>query len=154
MILPDSLANLAKELCPELGGKGDLDHTKVTVDSVSQPECISEYREYLSLDVLLLATILQRNQEFNWNQFQLDIVNYLTLAALSFAIYRMGYYDDDKGRMYLLNENADKFIRRGYYGGHSDVTVRIYSYTTLIRYTHQLWPTARCPEGNLSGMLT
>ena len=51
----------------------------------------------------------------------MDVVTKRTIASLALAIFRLDYYDDVKHRMSIPNQNADKFIRRGYYGGHSDV---------------------------------
>ena len=121
LLLPDSLNTLAKEMCPELGGKGEMDHNSITLESLENPSDVKRYRSYLTQDVILLARIMQLTQDFFWENFMIDIVTKLTIAALAFAIFRMDYYDDEKHRMYIPNQNADKFIRRGYFGGHSDV---------------------------------
>jgi hypothetical protein len=42
---------------------------------------------------------------------------------MALSIFRTRYYDDEKFRIYIPNENADKFIRSGYYGGHADVYI-------------------------------
>lgn len=123
LLLPDSLNKLAKQMCPELGGKEDLDHTKVTLESLNNKESVSSYQSYLSQDVLLLARCMQVTQMFFWNAFYIDITTKRTLASLALGIFRENYYDDEKHAMYIPNQNADKFIRRGYYGGHSDVYI-------------------------------
>lgn len=121
LILPDSLDNLARQICPELGGKEEFDHESVTLDSLNQPELYSQYKSYLAQDVFLLGVILQSVQAFYWEEFLIDITTKQTIAALALGIFRMEYYDDIKHRMYVPNENADKFIRRAYCGGHTDV---------------------------------
>nr|CAQ52962.1 unnamed protein product [Lolium perenne] len=121
LILPDSLENLAKQICPELGGKEEMDHQSVTLDSLNEEEKYIQYRRYLSQDVFLLGVILQSVQKYYWDEFLIDISTKKTIASLSLGIFRMEYYDDIKHRMYVPNENADKFIRSAYFGGHSDV---------------------------------
>lgn len=121
LILPDSLDSLAKQMCPHLGGKEKLDHTTVTLESLNNKEAYKQYKSYLAQDILLLGVILQKVQDFFWKEFLIDIVSKRTIAALALGIFRMDYYDDQKHRMYIPNQNADKFLRRAYYGGHSDV---------------------------------
>jgi hypothetical protein len=123
LLLPDPLEKLANNMCPELGGKGEIDHKKVTLTSLMDEKSVSRYMDYLCQDVILLARCMQVTQNFFWSEFLTDITEKRTIASLALAIFRENYYDDEKHRMYIPNQNADKFIRRGYYGGHCDVYI-------------------------------
>jgi hypothetical protein len=123
LILPLSLEDLAMEMCPNLGGKENMDHSAVTLESLNDQESYMEYKSYLAQDVYLLGVIMKKTQAFFWDSFYVDIVHHLTIASLALSIFRTNYYSDKKHRMYIPNANADQFIRRGYYGGHSDVYI-------------------------------
>jgi hypothetical protein len=48
-LLPSKLADLAQNMCPELGSKGDIDHSTVSVEKLSSMK--NELQEYLKQDV-------------------------------------------------------------------------------------------------------
>lgn len=118
LLMPGKLADLAQSLCPELGGKGDIDHNKVSIDNMGVNKEI--YQKYLRQDILILGGVMQKTQTIFWKEFMVDIVAKKTIAAMSLAIFRMHFYDDVHHRIHILNSNADRFLRRGYYGGHAD----------------------------------
>lgn len=65
-LLPGKLATLAKNLCPDLGGKYDFDHEQLkTVDDISLRE--KELLEYLKQDVLVLGGVMKKAQELVLN---------------------------------------------------------------------------------------
>ena len=72
---------------------------------------------------MILASFLQKDQQVYWKTFYIDIVNYLTTSSISLGTYRMNFYDDKHTCMYILNSNADTFIRRGYQGGRADIYI-------------------------------
>lgn len=72
-------------------------------------------------DIILLAAIMYKAQQIYWNIFHIDIVSKITIASLALTIFRTNYYDPIKNPISIPNANVDSFIRRGYYGGHSDV---------------------------------
>lgn len=53
------------------------------------------------------------------SKYQIDVESVMTMSALSLRIFRT--HDEEGFPISTLNKNQDTFIRRGYYGGHSDV---------------------------------
>nr|QXT50775.1 hypothetical protein [Stipa capillata] len=121
LLIQGPLKKLAESLCPELGGKGGIDHNKVSIENMSANK--ESYQKYLRQDILILGGVMLKAQSIFWNEFLVDIVEMRTIAAMSLDIFRMNFYDDVKHRIYNLNKNADSFIRRGYYGGHADAYI-------------------------------
>lgn len=120
-LLPGKLDSLAKNLCPELGRKGSIDHENVTISNLASKK--EEYIEYLKRDVLLLGGVMQKAQEIYWKLFKVDIETKITLPSLALTIFRLKYYDDSNWPIHIPNKNEDTFIRRAYYGGHTDVYI-------------------------------
>lgn len=71
-------------------------------------------------DIHLLGGVMRKCQGIYWEHYSIDIVSKLTLSSLSLSIYRMKYYDECNWPIHIPNQNEDNFIRRGYYGGHTD----------------------------------
>ena len=80
-----------------------------------------ELLEYLRQDIRLLGGVMQKAQEIYWGEYQVDIVDCITLSALAMMIYRMRYYDEKGWPIHIPSRNEETFIRRGYYGGHADM---------------------------------
>lgn len=59
-------------------------------------------------------------QEIYWKQYKVDIESKITLSSLARCIFRMKYYDDSHFPIHIPNMNEDSFLRRAYYGGHTD----------------------------------
>ncbi|KAL8146230.1 hypothetical protein AgCh_004102 [Apium graveolens] len=94
-LLPGKLATLARNLCPDLKDKYDINHEQLkTMEDISLRE--KELLEYLKQDVL-------------------------TASSLAMRIFRIKYYDALSFPIHIPNVNEDNFITRGYYGGHVDV---------------------------------
>lgn len=74
---------------------------------------------YLRQDILLLGGVMLKAQEINWLKYHIDIEEVMT--SLSLKIFRQHFYDDSTFPINIPTKNQDTFIRRGYYGGHSDV---------------------------------
>ncbi|KAL2330707.1 hypothetical protein Fmac_018288 [Flemingia macrophylla] len=114
-LLPGKLDDLAKNLCPELGS---ISYEDVTLESLSiMKESLLDYMEQ---DILLLGGIMQSFQDIYYKAYQADIVNKLTIASLALSLFREKYYDENKHCIHIPNQNEDTFLRRGYYGGHTD----------------------------------
>lgn len=120
-LLPGKLASLANNLCPELGVKGSIDHDMVSVNNLESNK--KDNIAYLKQDILILGGILQKAQDIYYNMFNVDIESRLTVTSLALSIYRKQYYDDKNKAIYIPNRNQDSFIRRGYYGGHTDTYI-------------------------------
>lgn len=117
-LLPGKLDDLAKNLCPELGSKGSISYEDVTLESLSIMK--ESLLDYMVQDILLLGGIMQSFQDIYYKSYQADIINKLTIASLALSLFREKYYDENKHYIHIPNQNEDQFIRRGYYGGHSD----------------------------------
>ena len=86
-LLPCSLGVLAEQICPDLDGKGDMDHANVTPETII--ENAEAYQNYLKHDVFLLAHILVRVQKIFYEKYKIDIVSKMTIAAMAFTIWRI-----------------------------------------------------------------
>lgn len=64
---------------------------------------------------------MQKAQDLYWNLYKVDIESKMTLSSLALTIFRLQYYDFQSWPIYIPSRNEDTFIRRVYYGGHSDV---------------------------------
>lgn len=74
-------------------------------------------------DILLLGGVMLKAQEIYWKLYKVDIESKITLSSLALTIFRMQYYDASNWPIHIPNKNEDSFIRRGYYGGHTDVYI-------------------------------
>lgn len=120
-LLPRSLAELAHTFCPELGFKGSINHEAVNISNLLSLR--EEYVRYLRQDVLLLGGVMRKAQETYFFKYHIDVENVMTMSALSLCIFRTHYYEPDLFPICTLTKNQDSFIRRGFYGGHSDVYI-------------------------------
>jgi len=77
--------------------------------------------DYMKQDILLLGGVMQKAQDIYWKLFQVDIESKITLSSLALTIFRLKYYDEKNWPIHIPNKNEDSFIRRAYYGGHTDV---------------------------------
>ncbi|KAL6491854.1 hypothetical protein OROGR_034004 [Orobanche gracilis] len=117
-LLPGSLDTLAKSLCRELGTKGSINYESVTLENLG--ELKRDLLDYMRQDIMLLGGVMQKAQRLYLEHYNVDLVKKLTCSSLALTIFRTRYYDAEKNPIYIPNRNADRFIRRGYYGGHTD----------------------------------
>jgi hypothetical protein len=117
-LLPGKLDDLAANLCPNLGSKGSIPYEDIKIDNLRTNK--KSLLDYMKQDILLLGGIMQSFQGIYYKEYQADIVNKLTTASLALSLFREKYYDDKKHSIHIPNQNEDSFIRRGYYGGHTD----------------------------------
>lgn len=110
-LLPRGLESLAKDLCPELGTKGNVDHA--TVGLMNLKERKEEFFIYMKQDIRLLAGVMLKAQELVSSEFCIDIVKKITLASLALTIFRRNYYNMKLNPIYIPTANVDSFIRRG-----------------------------------------
>lgn len=103
------------------GGKGDVDHTAVGLHNIGSRR--SELLSYMKQDIYLLGGIMLKAQDIYWSEYLVDITTRITLPSLALAIFRLNYYNEKDTPIGIPNDNADSFIRRGYYGGHADVYI-------------------------------
>lgn len=136
-LLPNSLDTLAKTLCPHLGPKGSIAHDEVKVSSLQENR--ATLLDYMKQDIRLLGGVMLRAQDIYWTQYNVDIVECLTLSSLAMRIFRIKYYDHKGCPIYIPSSNQDAFIRRGYYGGHAD-TYKPYGENLYYYDVNSLYP--------------
>ncbi|XP_022849082.1 uncharacterized protein LOC111371371 [Olea europaea var. sylvestris] len=120
-LLTSSPDNLAKNLSPQLGSKGTIQHDEVQVSNLIPLQ--HQLLVYMKQDILLLGGVMLKALEIYWTICNVDIVTKLTLSSLALTIFRTNYYVQNNWSIYIPNRNEDTFIRRGYYGGHSDAYI-------------------------------
>lgn len=136
-LLPGKLANLAKNLCPGLGPKGSIPYEEVRLSNLtSNKKC---YIDSMKQDILLLGGVMQKAQEIYWKLYKVDIESKITLPSLALSIFRMKYYDVSNWPIHIPNKNEDTFIRRAYYGGHTD-TYKPYGEDLFYYDVNSLYP--------------
>lgn len=117
-LLPGKLSALAKNLCPGLGPKGSIPYEEVRLSNLASMK--KSLLDYLKQDILLLGGVMQKAQEIYWKLYKVDIESKITLSSLALSIFRMKYYDASNWPIHIPNKNEDSFLRRAYYGGHTD----------------------------------
>ena len=120
-LLPGKLSSLAKSLCPGLGPKGSIPHDEICLSNLVSMK--DRLLDYMKQDIRLLGGVMLKAQEINWKLFNVDIESKITLSSLALSIFRMKYYDDSNWPIHIPNRNEDLFIRRAYYGGHTDTYI-------------------------------
>nr|BAD66818.1 orf774 [Beta vulgaris subsp. vulgaris]CBJ20683.1 hypothetical protein [Beta vulgaris subsp. maritima] len=120
-LLPGSLDYLSSNLCPELGNKGSFDHSSMNLENVKKKRDV--VIEYMKQDIRLLGGVMQKAQDIYWNLFEVDLVDWITVASQALGIFRMNFFNDMDFHIHIPNRNEDTFIRRGYYGGHADAYI-------------------------------
>lgn len=143
-LLPGTLNNLAKSLCPDLGTKGSVDHKSLDVNNIAANK--DQLLESMKTDILLLGGVMLKAQDIYWNLYKLDIESKITLSSLALNIFRLRYYDDKIFPIHIPNKNEDTFIRKAYYGGHTDAykpygeNLYYYDVNSLYPYVMQKYP--------------
>ncbi|KAI3702104.1 hypothetical protein L6452_27785 [Arctium lappa] len=117
-LLPGILSDLAKSLYTALGTKGSINYNDVSESNLLSKK--KEYIDYMKQDILLLGGVMQKAQDIYWNLYNLDIETKITLSALALSIFRLRYYDDKIFPINIPNRNEENFIRKAYYGDHTD----------------------------------
>ncbi|KAK2995369.1 hypothetical protein RJ640_029001 [Escallonia rubra] len=90
-LLPSKLEKLAKNLCPELGSKGNVPHSDLKVSNLVSMK--KELLDYMKQDILLLGGVMRKAQDIYWNDYKVDLESKITLPSLALTIFRKMYYD-------------------------------------------------------------
>lgn len=117
-LLPGKLSELGKNLCPGLGPKGSIPYDEVRLENLVSMK--KSLLDYMKQDILLLGGVMQKAQEIYWKLYKIDIESKMTISSLAISIFRLKYYDVSNFPIHIPNKNEDTFIRRAYYGGHTD----------------------------------
>lgn len=80
-LLPNSLKQLATNLCPELGSKGSIPHEDIKVSNLVSQR--SQLLEYMKQDIYILGGVMQKAQAIYWTSYNVDVVSKLTVSALA-----------------------------------------------------------------------
>jgi hypothetical protein len=96
-----------------------VDHSTVGLHNIGERR--KELLAYMRQNIYLLGWVELKAQDIYRSEYNIDITTKITLPSLALSIFRLKYYDPNKTPIGIPNKNADTFIRRGYYGGHSDV---------------------------------
>lgn len=67
-LLPGTLANLAKNLCPDLGSKGSIPYEDVTLSNLVSMK--TSLLDYMRQDILLLGGVMQKAQDLYWKAYK------------------------------------------------------------------------------------
>lgn len=118
-MLPNDLNTLAKTLCPELGAKGSIPHEDLNASNILDHG--DNLITYLRQDILILGGVMLKAQKIYSSKYRIDIEDVMTISSLSMKIFRIKFLDDENFPIHIPTKNQDTFIRRGYYGGRSDV---------------------------------
>nr|GEY54971.1 DNA polymerase-like [Tanacetum cinerariifolium] len=96
---------------------------KVLYEMIHGIEALGTPKELASNICPRLGGIMQRAQEIFYEEFEIDIKSKITLPSLALFIFHKQFYDDNQWRIYIPSQNADQFIRKGYYEGHADAYI-------------------------------
>jgi hypothetical protein len=117
LLFPQSLSFLASLF--NLEKNIEWNH-KNSIDDYKNIEFRKNLINYCQNDTKILLKSFENYKILMKKEFNIDILNYLTIPALSFVLFRKEYYDDSLP-IWRLNENVDSFIRNSYHGGVVDV---------------------------------
>lgn len=83
-LLTGSLANFARNICPELGKKGSINHKDILVEMLIKEDFKKDILNYMKMkqDILLLGGVMKKAQNIYWTEYNVDIVNKLTISSL------------------------------------------------------------------------
>lgn len=137
-LLPGSLRSLGDSLCPELEAQGDVDHSTVSVDNLRERKL--ELMNYMKQDIHLLAGIMRKAQAIYLELYGgIYITTRITLSSLAFTLFSNPFFNSVETPIAIPHRTADEFIRRAYYGGHSDV-YKPYGGDPYYYYVNSLYP--------------
>jgi len=132
-----------QDLCELFGVKGKLSKYNIEFNDLSlffNKELLNQFKEYSIQDYLALYETLKTAQQIYLRDYNVDITSILSTSSLSLKIFRQIFLDTD---IPVLKGTEDSFIRRGYFGGHTDYYK---SYITKGKYydINSLYPKAMC----------
>ena len=113
--------------------KGEIDYEKIT-------KVTPELLEYMKDDHLALYQILERF--FLWDLIALHGWK-PTLASLALNIFKKEFYPK-KRKLHVLDKDVDRFVRKSYQGGRTEIFSMVYNHATKPLYCYDvnsLYPT-------------
>ena len=114
-IFPISLDNLCKQFSVD----GKLDKYKLEYNNLDnlKGNLFNEFKNYALQDSKALYDCLTIAQQIYINEYNVDITSIVSTPSLSMRIFMLKFLKFD---IPILKRVQDKFIRKGYYGGHTD----------------------------------
>ena len=88
------------------------DYEAIPIQWSLKDECL----KYLEKDVLGLLEVLNKMSKYYYEEFEVNITNYMTLPSLSMSVFGFNFYDE-KYEIKMIKGPLEKFIREAYYGG-------------------------------------
>jgi hypothetical protein len=76
-------------------------------------ECL----KYLKSDVEGLFEIISKASEYYFEEYKLNMSNYLTLPSLSLAIFGSNFFNNEKYSIKMVKGPLEKYLRASYFGG-------------------------------------
>jgi hypothetical protein len=136
-LFPCSLDKLCKNFGVE--GKSTPYNNKFNnINLFDNSELLELFKEYSKQDAKALYDALRTAQSLYWDELKIDIESVYSTATLSLKIFRTNFQDKN---IFILPQNIDSFIRKGYYGGATDV-YQCYAQNVYYYDVNSLYPNA------------
>lgn len=121
LLFPKSLVDFGQTFAISkilLDNKIKFNHN-ITLEDFKTKKFILEYKTYCINDTLILQKAFSKYYAFILKQFGINLIECLTLASLSFKIFRKNYYPNkiENYPIFKSYGNNDNFIRESYRGG-------------------------------------
>jgi len=115
-IFPVSLKDLCKTFKVE--GKSQEYNSKFnSLELFKDKLLLKEFIEYSLQDAIALYKALEKGQEIYIDKYKVDICSIFSTSSLSLKIFRLIFQKCD---IPIIKGNIDSFIRKSYFGGHTD----------------------------------
>ena len=102
----------------------------------------TELLDYLQSDVISLWQVIAEFTIEIHRHHHINVLKYLTLPSLAFAIYRSNYYDIKDTPISLIHGKVDNAIRQSYFGGLVDAFIpygeNLFKYDINSSYPHSM----------------
>jgi hypothetical protein len=116
-IFPISL----NQLCEVFEVPGKVSEYNINYNSLNlfnDKEMLQQFKDYALQDSISLYKALIKAQDYYLNNYNVDITTIVSTSSLSLKIFRTNFL---KFNIPILKGNQDNFIRKSYFGGHTDI---------------------------------
>lgn len=117
-IFPMSLKQLAIQFKVDTQ-KGELDHTKINIDNVTNDDIKLEVLKYLEADISSLYECMEKASDYIFNKCKVNISDVYSASSLAMKHFRTSYLS--KEGIPLIPRHMSEPISEAYYGGISQV---------------------------------
>lgn len=115
-IFPVSLKDLCKTFKVE-GKTQEYNQKFNSLDLFNNESLLEEFKEYSLQDSIALYQALEKAQQIYVENYGVDICTIFSTSSLSLKIFRLKFLKED---IPVIRGNTDSFIRKSYFGGHTD----------------------------------